>query len=52
MICDSQVSHDLRPAAEEEKHILMGETYLHGCIGGGDMMTEELEKRIGPVDLV
>jgi hypothetical protein len=51
MICDSQVSHVLRPAAEEEKHILMGETYLQGCIGG-DMVAEELEKRIGPVDLV
>jgi hypothetical protein len=48
MICDSQIPHFLRPAAAEGKHILIGETYLNGCMED-KMVTEELEKRIGPV---
>jgi hypothetical protein len=51
MICDSHAPHLQRPGAEEGKHILMGETYLHGCMQG-EMVTEELEKRIEPVYLV
>jgi hypothetical protein len=48
MICDSQFPHVLRPAAEEWKYILMGEAYLHSCMQD-EMVTEELEKRMGPV---
>jgi hypothetical protein len=51
MICDSHAPHVQRPGAEEGKHILMGETYLHGCMQG-EMVTEELEKRIEPIYLI
>jgi hypothetical protein len=48
MIFGSQIPHFLRPAVAEGKHMLMGETYLNGCMQD-KMVPEELEKRIGPV---
>jgi hypothetical protein len=51
MMCDSQHPLLLRPAAEEGNYTLVGPSYLHGCMHG-EMVTEELKERIGPVHLV
>jgi hypothetical protein len=52
MICDARVPFVLRPSATMKgKYILIGETYLHGCMLG-EMMTANLKKQLGPVYLV
>jgi hypothetical protein len=52
MICDARVPFVLRPSATvKAKYILIGETYLHGCMLG-EMVTSNLENQLGPVCLV
>jgi hypothetical protein len=51
MLCDSRYPLLLRPTAEGGKYTLVGPSYLHGCMHG-EMVTEELKGRIGPVHLV
>jgi hypothetical protein len=51
MLCDSQIPLLLKPTEEERKYTLVGPSYLHGCMHG-EMITEELKERIGPVHLV
>ena len=52
MICDSLVPLVLRPAPSNEgRYELMGETYLHGFMHG-EMLSTELQDRLGPVWLV
>ncbi|KAE9380782.1 hypothetical protein N431DRAFT_477654 [Stipitochalara longipes BDJ] len=51
MLCGGRSPFVLRPAFEGGKYILIGETYLHGCMEG-EMITEELKARIGPVSLI
>jgi hypothetical protein len=51
MMCDSQNPLLLRPTAEGGKYTLVGPSYLHGCMYG-EMVTEELKERIGPVHLI
>jgi hypothetical protein len=50
MMCDSQNPLLLRPTAGG-KYTLVGPSYLNGCMHG-EMVTEELKDRIGPVHLV
>jgi hypothetical protein len=51
MLCDSQRPLLLRPTAKGGEYYLVGPSYLHGCMHG-EMITEELKERIGPVRLV
>jgi hypothetical protein len=51
MLCGGRTPFVLRPALEKETYTFMGETYLHGCMDG-EMITEELKARIGPVQLI
>lgn len=52
VICDARVPFVLRPSVVVEGAFeLIGETYLHGCMHG-EMMTSEQLESIGPVSLV
>lgn len=51
MLCGGRTPFILGPALEEETYTLIGETYLSGCMEG-EMITEELKARIGPVHLI
>jgi hypothetical protein len=51
MLCGGRTPFILRPALEDERYTLIGETYLHGFMQG-EMITEELKARIQPVYLV
>ena len=51
MLCGGRTPFILRPALEDERYTLIGETYLHGFMQG-EMITEELKARIKPVYLI